>query len=508
MNQAPASANLRLDRILWSATRAVAAALATLGITGLPAGCGSPLGPIDAGNVGVTPGGEQDVAAARAELAAGYVPDPNSITVEGFLSEHDIPLSPPEGAPEIYAAYALSWRKPITESAPVVDLFVSLGSTIDVSTFQRRPQNLVVAVDRSGSMAYSASATDHRAKLDAVKQALHALLNRLGPDDRITLISFSGDPRLDVEAARGDEKDRVSRRIDALKAEGATDLFTALRYAFQKGVETAAAERDSRVILFTDVQPTEGATNTDDFVSLATEFSDRVGFTLMGVGIDYGQDLARRISNVRGGNAFFLADSDRISGIFDEFDYFVTPAAYDLTLTISLPDGVGVREVYGVPDYVPGSRGAIVRVPTLFFSKREGGGAIVVRLTLAAAPSFEAPVTVAFGSLTYTLRTGELREMSGELALPAGLSPTGEPAYFSDEAARRAALLLDTALTLKTAAQAAWDGRHAAAATLIETFLPQFDAASQGLSNRTDPSSRGLSDERRLLEQMLGAISF
>lgn len=508
MKPAIACANSRLDGILRRLARIAAPALAAIVLAGLPVGCGTAPGPIDPGNVGVTPGGEQDVAAARADLAAGYVPDPNSITVEGFLSEHDIPLVPPEGAPEIYAAHALSWRRPATESAAIVDVFVGLGSTIDVSAFQRRAQNLVVAVDRSGSMDYSASTTDYRTKLEAVKQALHALVDRLGPEDRITLISFSGDPRLDLESARGDEKERLRKRIDALRAEGATDLFAALRYAFQKAVETAAAERDSRVIVFTDVQPTEGATNTDDFVSLATEFSDRVGFTLMGVGVDYGQELAQRISNVRGGNAFFLADSDRISRIFDEFDYFVTPAAYDLTLTISVPDGVGVREVYGVPDYVPGARGAVVRVPTLFFSKREGGGAIVVRLTLAAAPTFETPVTVGVGALSYTLRTGEFREMSGELTLPAGLSPTGDPPYFSDAAARRAALLLDTALVLKFAAQAAWDRRYGAAAALIETFLPQFDAASQGLSDRTDPSSRGLSDERRLLEQMLGAVSF
>jgi len=471
-------------------------------------GC-TPIGtPLDSGFLGVTSGGEQDIAASRAQIRSGYVPDPDSITVAGFLSEHDIPLTPPENAPEIYASVGHAWRHPFGEPAPMVDVFVRLGSTIDVSQFQRRPQNLAVVVDRSGSMNWSASDEDYRSKLEAVKQALHTLVDQLTAEDRLTLLSFNTRVTTDVPSTPGDSRDLLHNRIDKLEAKGDTNLYDAMRAGFEALAATADPARDSRLILFTDVQPTAGPSSSGEFLDMQRVYADAgIGFTLMGVGQDYGDALAADIARVRGGNAFYLSNEQRITQIFtEEFDYFVSPAASDLVLEIAIPDGVGVRDVYGVPDYAPGSRGALIHIPTLFFSAREGGGAIVVRLTLAQSPTFETDVSVAQLRMSYTLTDGTPRELGGELVLSAGLSPTADPPFYSDDAVRRAALLLDTALMLRAAAQAGYDGRYADGAAEIRAFLAEFDKRSLGMSDRTDATSRGLSDERALLETLLGTL--
>jgi Ca-activated chloride channel family protein len=232
-----------------------------------------------------------------------------------------------------------------------------------------------------------------------------------------------------------------------------------------------------------------------------------VGFTLLGVGQDYGGELAREISQIRGGNAFYLSSAARVQQLFEEeFDYFVTPAAYDLKLQITVPSWAGIRDVYGVPGYTPGQWGAVVNIPTLFFSPRENGGAIVVRLTFATPPTFDAPVIVGSASMQYTLRDGTFRQAGQELLLPAGLSPTAETPWFSEPTARRAALLLDTALVLRAAAQAGRDGRYADGARMIRGFLAQFDQATLGMNDRLDTTDRGLSEERRVLERLLGTL--
>lgn len=494
----------RKTRLLSCAAIVCCAALVP---TALMGGCAVPAA-LDAGLAGVTPGGVQDIAESRSRILTGELPDPESITIEGFLSEHDIPLTPPENAGDIYAAVGLAWRTPFNEPAPEAEVFIRLGTTIDLAGFQRPPLNLAVVVDRSGSMRDSASATDWRSKMDAVRQALHELANQLDANDRLSIVSFNRWVTVDLPPTPGDQDETIRRAIDQLRALGDTNIYEALEMGFQQVAAAPDETRDNRVILFTDARPNVGPSGESEFLQLLrAQASLGIGFTLMGVGYDFGTELADALSRVRDANSVYLADSDRVARVFQhDFDFLVTPAAYDLDLRVTIPDGVGIRDVYGVPDYTPGSGGARMHVPTFFFSRREGG-AIVVRLTFRETPNFEQEATVGHLSLSYTLADGASHRSEMDLVLPAGLSATGEPAYFSDEAVRRAAVLVDTVLALREAVDSALESRAEAAVTMLEEFLEYFDEATLGMSNTTEKSSRRLSEERDLIETLLGTLS-
>jgi Ca-activated chloride channel family protein len=504
-------------------------------------GCG-PTGGGGGDVVGVSPGGQEDIAQARRQIEQGYLPEEDDITIEGFLSEHDIPLAQPENAPELYASLGLAWRVPFGEPAPMGDLFLSFGTTIDLNAFERPPLNLAVVVDRSGSMA---RATDdpygHRStyyfappdpfewlirifnpayvpppgplepsdsKLAALKIALNRLVDQLGPDDVLTLISFNETTTLDAGPMFMSDKSKASDAIARLRPYGGTNIYNAMEAGYRHVRSQRGGQRLDRVILMTDALPNVGPQGTPEFVNLVAQHAaDGIGFTLMGVGMDFGAELAREISAQRGGNAFYLADEARIASIFDEdFKFQVTPAAYDVRLDVTLPPEVGIREVFGVGDYLPGTRGATVHVPTLFFSRREGGGAIVVRLTTTSLPPLDEDVTFGSVTLSYRMPSGELRTQTLPLTLPAGVSPEADPPYYSEPELRRAALLLDTAVTLRKVVRLARTGNGRLARETIDAFLAYFDENSVGLSDRVDPTSRGLSDERRLLERLRGAI--
>ena len=144
-----------------------------------------------------------------------------------------------------------------------------------------------------------------------------------------------------------------------------------------------------------------------------------IGFTLMGVGIDHDADLVYDISHLRDGDAYFLADADRIASIFgDDFNSLVTPAAHDLTIDILIPEGVDIAAVHGIPDYEPGTGGARIHVPTLFLSKREGGGSIMARLTLAAPPPEDEAFAVAEVSIAYTLADDSTESSEFQVSRP------------------------------------------------------------------------------------------
>lgn len=470
--------------------------------------CGLP-GAVGTGDVvGLTSGGAQDIADARAQIRAGSLPDSDAITVEGFFSEHEIPLTPPENPEEIYASVALTWRKPFGANAPGAEILVRMGSTIDLDSFQRPPLNLAVVIDRSGSMNDSGTDFSEGSKLKVVQRAVRVLVDQLNAGDLLTIVSFNDRPLLELRATSADQRGKIDRVIDRLWAIGNTNMERALKLAFDHLAENADAQRASRVILFSDALPNKGATQSSEFMQLLRSNAQRgIGFTMMGVGWYHGGELARKISEVPEANSYFLDDADRVVQIFEEdFKFIVTPAVRDLVFDISIPDGVGIRDVYGVPDYIPGARGARVEIPTLFFSRREGSGLIIVRLTFAETPTFETPVTLAQASLSYTLADGTQRSAATELVLPAGLAPEGDPAYFSDSAAKRAALLLDTVLLMKDAVRAGRDGRSSDARQSIEQFLTLYDQTTLGMSDRTDPTARGLNEERELLQSLMGAL--
>lgn len=513
----------------------------------LPGGCDSGTGsaPLDLGDsVGVSSGGQEDIAQARQRIESGYLPDAATISVEGFLSEHDIPIDPPADAGELYASVGVAFRKPFGESAPMADVFVALGSTISLDNYQRPPLNVALVIDRSTSMKYTwddpygyyyqpyggyygyynpfdpffvlsvlfsppppPEPPPGPTKMDSVKAAVHGIIDQLGPEDVLTLVTFDDQPNLDFAPAALTDPDAARRVIDSIVVDGNTNIHDALRMAFGQVDAVRAAGRQNRVILFTDAQPNVGPTGSPEFLNLVNEYAARdIGLTLMGVGYDFGDELGRDISQSRGGNSYYLSSAERATEVIaNDFRFFVAPAAYDLHLTVSIVDGVGIRDVFGVPDYVPGARSADIHVPTLFFSRREGGGgAVIVRLTAAQIPDFTTDATFGALALSYVLTDGTVRQQQTTLTLPAGTSPTAEPPFYSQPSLVRAAILLDTALVMRQATEMAAAGSRSAAADLIDAFLPVFDQATLGQSDRIDPTERGLKEERALLVNLRG----
>jgi Ca-activated chloride channel family protein len=61
-----------------------------------------------------------------------------------------------------------------------------------------------------------------------------------------------------------------------------------------------------------------------------------------------------------------------------DFDYLVTPLAYDMQLVFRPAFGFRIVDVYGVPTWTPGEDLVDLEVATLFLSRNHG--AILVRL--------------------------------------------------------------------------------------------------------------------------------
>lgn len=317
----------------------------------------------DVGGMGVTPGGNQDIGVTRDLIAAGYIPAQESFTAEGLFSEHDLPIDGPPCHALLCPRAAATIHRPIEGEAKAM---VQLGfaSNVDPETFRRPDLDLAFLVDTSGSMGGEWLEVSKRAMVDAVEQ--------LGRNDRASLTEFGSQARVLQRGVVTDAsgRARLIAEIESLSTDGSTDMESGMRRAFQEIV--AEERRSGRLMIFTDMLPNTGLTEDSDFLRLVREQAGRgVGVTYIGVNPQMGSALATTLGKVRGGNAFYLNEDSRTRLFTEEFDFMVTPVAYDMEATLtSLVDAPVDPEVYGAPI---DSGEVKIGASTLFFSSRRGG---------------------------------------------------------------------------------------------------------------------------------------
>ncbi len=224
------------------------------------------------------------------------------------------------------------------------------------------------------------------------------------------------------------------------------------QYAGQPGIS-------DRVMVFTDAETNTGDTDQSTFIQIATSnAAQNIGITLFGVGTDLNQDLVLAISEVRGGNYFFLQDATKIATVFDQdFDFLVTPLAYDLHLTLQPASGFAITAVYGFPSWRAGSTTVDLVIPTVFLSRNHG--AVVVRLdpTSHMWPAGQSPLAelgLAYTSASDGAKVTDSLEASYSSAEPLADSTI----FYSQRAVRKSVALVNEALAEIRAVQMYWSG--------------------------------------------------
>ena len=331
---------------------------------------------MNVGGAGVTAGGAQDIGLAREIIEAGYIPSGETFTAEGLLSEHNLPLTG-EVCEELLCPRAAAARiLPVDDSAERMLVQLGFGTRFEQQPFVRGPVDLALSVDVSGSMAGD--------KIAATREALLVLVDQLSSEDHVSLVAFDDRPDLRLSRRAMDSEGRRALRqeIEALREQGGTNIEAGMDMAYDQlpaeladeGATSGPASVGRRLMLFTDAQPNVGDTSSHGFLAQARAHADQgVGISVFGLGLDLGTELATAISEVRGGNHFTLMEPEDIASVFDEeFDFLVTPLAYDLEVAVRPAAGLAVDAVLGAPlddAMTEVSFGA----STLFLSSRAGG---------------------------------------------------------------------------------------------------------------------------------------
>jgi len=457
----------------------------------LLAACGGDFG--GAGDFGATPGGVKDMSLARELIAAGQVPPPAALLVEGMFAEHDLGLV---GAPcdDTLCVRAAAGVAPDRDGAVRGWIQVGLSSNVDPAQFVRPATTFIYVVDVSGSMGWGSGDDDRPTPGWLSRAVLHRLTDVLTPADQVAMVTYGSDVETPLPLISAADRARIHTAIERLGTDGSTDMESGLRRAYELGRQARAAGRTNvRLVLFTDVQPNVGATSPSSFEQMAAEGAAAgVHLTVLALGLGVGPEVLQSMAQVRGANAFGLSRSRDVAAFMaDDYPWFTTPIAYDLSVAVRPSAGLTVAEPYGFPagfDADPR-----LEVATVFLSKRRGALlASLAETELGALDGLAADV-----DLAWVDPAGVARSQPLHVARDGALDERGQ--WFAQAAVARTTALALLVSGMHDAAEA-YGGDRDAAVAIMRGAAERFAADAAALA---EPA---LDVEVELAEAMLALM--
>ncbi len=266
---------------------------------------------------------------------------PDEIAVEEFVNyhKHRLPL------PKYGHAVALDTRWGNSEISPSQrEAILQIGfTTAEVNErTDLRPLNLVLVIDKSGSMV----AED---KMSRVKDSLRTMLNKLRPDDIISIVGFDSSAEVLYPANRVGDGYNVRHAIDCLAPGGSTNLHSGLMLGYAQAKKYFRAGATNRVILLTDGIANTGVTEPHRIAAESAEFNGQgIDLSTIGVGLDLNNNLLRTLARSGRGLYHFISDNKDIDKVFvNEVQSLISSLAKTVQVTIEYGPGLHLAKIYG-----------------------------------------------------------------------------------------------------------------------------------------------------------------
>ncbi len=238
-------------------------------------------------------------ANVRRMLTAGQLPPADAVRVEEMINYFPYDYARPTGE-HPFAVHTELARAPWQTGNLLLRVALK-GQDLAAETLP--PANLVFLVDVSGSM-------NTANKLPLLKSALKLLVDRLRPEDRISLVTYASGSRVVLEATPGSERARIANAIDALQAGGGTAGASGIELAYRMARQGHVAGGINRILLATDGDFNIGVSDFEQLKSMVEE-RRRSGVSLSTLGFgtgNYNERLMEQMADV-GDGAYSYIDT-------------------------------------------------------------------------------------------------------------------------------------------------------------------------------------------------------
>ena len=232
----------------------------------------------------------------RRFLKQGRLPPADAVRVEELVNY--FPYAYPS-RPQGSAPFTVT-----TEAAPAPWNAEHVLLRVGVKAVERNaqampPANLVFLIDVSGSM-------NSQDKLPLVKATLRQLVEQLRPQDRVSIVTYSG--REELALAPTSDKQQILAVVEGLYASGATAGGQALAMAYQQARAAYIQGGINRIVMATDGDFNVGVANVDQLKStIARERASGVSLTMLGFGQgNYNEPMMQQLAQVGNGNYSYI----------------------------------------------------------------------------------------------------------------------------------------------------------------------------------------------------------
>ena len=233
----------------------------------------------------------------RRMLEMGQLPPPDAVRVEEMINYFGYDYPAPDGdAP--FAPSVVVTGSPWNAENRLVHIGIEgQGVALDAVP----PANLVLLIDTSGSM-------DAPDKLPLLKRAFALLVNEMGAEDTISIVTYAGSAGVVLEPTKGSEKAEILEALETLAPGGSTAGAEGIEAAYRLAEKAMIEGGTNRVLLATDGDFNVGIADPDGLERLIEARRDEgIFLSVLGFGTgNYNDQTMQTLVQAGNGNAAYI----------------------------------------------------------------------------------------------------------------------------------------------------------------------------------------------------------
>lgn len=269
----------------------------------------------------------------RRMLNQGETPPVDAVRIEEMLNyfDYQYPVNNQDEHP--FSVFTTVVQSPLNADKHIMRVALA-GDQIQQE--KDKKANLVFLLDVSGSMSSPN-------KLPLLKRALNMLLNRLGPDDTVSIVVYAGASGTVLEPTSADNKLDIEKAINDLRAGGSTNGAAGIELAYHWAQKAFVKDGINRVILATDGDFNVGITDHNKLLKLVEKQREKqIYLSVLGFGQgNYNDHLVEQLANHGNGNAAYIDSIHEARKVLvEEMDSTLNVIAKDVKIQVEFNPAV------------------------------------------------------------------------------------------------------------------------------------------------------------------------